>query len=138
MQDWIDRTAYGNRDISGAVDMFWLNNTLRISALEQVDFLRRLADGRLPFSTAAQETARRITIVEDAPSWTMHAKTGWATKGASDGKTDLGWVVGWVEREGRRWFFAINIDMPDAADPSKRMPLARALLADLGAFGSVP
>lgn len=138
MQGYIDAAGYGNRDISGEIHMFWLNNTLRISAHQQVDFLRRLADGALPFSAEAQETVRRITIIEDAPRWTMHAKTGWSTHGAADGKADLGWVVGWVERAGRRWFFAINIDMPDSADAQKRLPIARKLLDEAGAFGAGP
>lgn len=138
MQDFLDKAGYGNRDFSGEVDQFWLNNTLRISAHQQIDFLRRLADGTLPFSADVQETVRRITLLEDAPGWTMHAKTGWALKGAADGKTDLGWLVGWVERDGRRWFFAVNIDMPDSADPRKRMQIARKLLEGVGAFGTVP
>jgi beta-lactamase class D len=135
MQGWLDRVGYGNRRIGGAIDMFWLDDSLRISAARQIDFLRRLADGTLPFSERAQETVRRITIIEDAPHWTLHAKTGWSTKGAADEKTDLGWVVGWLERDGTRWFFAVNIDMPTADDAQKRMPIARKLLGDAGAFG---
>ncbi len=138
MQDLLDKVGYGNHRIGGAVDMFWLDESLRISAIEQIDFLRRLADGTLPFSGRAQETVRRITIVEDASTWILHAKTGWSTHGAADGKADLGWVVGWVERAGRRWFFAVNIDMPDSADAQKRMQIARKLLESEGAFGSVP
>lgn len=135
MQGFIDTVGYGNRDISGPIDAFWLNNTIRISALQQIEFLRRLADGTLPFSPRAQETVRRITIIEDAPGWILHAKTGWALKGAVDGKTDLGWIVGWLERDGRRWFFAVNIDMPKAEDAAKRLALAKQLLTTIGALG---
>lgn len=138
MQRWLDQVGYGNHRIGGAIDMFWLDESLRISAIQQVEFLRRLATGSLPFSERAQETVRRITVVEDAPGWILHAKTGWATHGAADGKADLGWVVGWLERDGRRWFYALNIDMPDSADAAKRLPLARQLLAEVGAFGHRP
>lgn len=137
MQGYIDAVGYGNRDISGPIDQFWLNDTVRISAHQQIEFLRRLADGTLPFSQGAQDTVRRITIIEDSPHWILHAKTGWAMKGAADTKTDLGWVVGWLERNGRRWFYAINIDMPKSEDPATRLPLARRLLTDAGAFGSI-
>jgi beta-lactamase class D len=135
MQGWLDQVGYGNRRIGGAIDMFWLDNSLRISAVQQIEFLRRLADGTLPFSERAQETVRRITIIEDAPHWILHAKTGWSTTGAVDEMADLGWIVGWLERDGRRWFFAINIDMPTADDAQKRLPIARKLLEDVGAFG---
>jgi beta-lactamase class D len=135
MQAWIDKAAYGNRDIGGGIDQFWLSGNLRISALEQVGFLRRLADGDLPFSVRAQETVRRIAIVESAPDFVLHAKTGWAVRDDSARAADLGWYVGWLERGGRRWFFAINIDMPQGAkDAAQRGPLARALLRDLGAL----
>ena len=73
MQEWIDKVGYGNRDIGGGIDRFWLSGKLRISAVQQIEFLRRLAHGTLPFSQIAQEAARRITIVDDAPvCWTEY------------------------------------------------------------------
>lgn len=134
MQGFIDAVGYGNRDISGPIDQFWLNDTVRISAKGQIDFLRQLADGTLPFSSSAQETVRRITIIEDAPHWTLHAKSGWGIKAAANAKTDLGWIIGWLDRGGRRWFFAINIDMPGAENAKQRLPLAKKLLGDAGGF----
>jgi beta-lactamase class D len=139
MQGWINKVDYGNRNIGGGIDRFWLDGgALRISAVQQIEFLRRLADGSLPFSSSVQETVRRITITEDAPTYTLHAKTGWAQKASLDGKNDLGWYVGWVERAGKRWFFAINIDMQAETDAPKRLTIARRLLGEIGAFGEVP
>ena len=43
MQQHIDAVGYGNRDISGGIDQFWLTGALRISPLEQVQFLQRLS-----------------------------------------------------------------------------------------------
>jgi beta-lactamase class D len=57
-----------------------------------------------------------------------------ALASVADGKSNPGWVVGWFERDGRRWFFAVNIDMPKAGDAQKRPPLAKALLADIDAI----
>jgi beta-lactamase class D len=131
MQSWIDRAGYGNRDISGGIDRFWLGRGgLRISAVEQIAFLRRLATDTLPFSARSQDIVRRITIVEQAEAYTLHAKTGWKSV---EGETDLGWYVGWVERDGKRWFFALNIDMTDG-DAPKRALLAKALLVKAGAL----
>ncbi|MEZ5462641.1 class D beta-lactamase [Dokdonella sp.] len=135
MQAYLDAVDYGNRSIGDTIDQFWLDNSLRISARQQVDFLRRLADGKLPFTERSQEAVRRITISTDAPGWILHQKTGWSTRGAADGKTDLGWSVGWLERDGRRWFFAINIDMPAADDATKRLSIPLRLLESIGAFG---
>ncbi|UXI67841.1 penicillin-binding transpeptidase domain-containing protein [Tahibacter amnicola] len=78
MQHWIDAAGYGNRDIGGDIDSFWLGGggKLRISAVGQIEFLRKLADGSLPFSARSQEIARRITVVEEAPAYVVHGKTG--------------------------------------------------------------
>jgi beta-lactamase class D len=135
MQAWIDKAGYGNRDIDGDIDTFWLSGPLRISAEQQVDFLRRLADDKLPFSLRAQETVRRISITEAQPRYVLHAKTGWGTKAAQNAASDdIGWYVGWVESGGRRWFFAMNMDIHDSDDGGKRVPLAKQLLSTLGAL----
>jgi len=42
MQQYVDAAHYGNRDISGKIDTFWLEGGLRISAEEQVEVLKRL------------------------------------------------------------------------------------------------
>ncbi|HEY2395476.1 MAG TPA: class D beta-lactamase [Rudaea sp.] len=135
MQEWVDKAGYGNRDIGGGIDQFWLGGKIRISAAQQIEFLRRLAHGSLPFSERAQEAVRRITIVEAAPDYVMHGKTGWAPKGNNGRTTDLGWYIGWIERGGRRWFHALNIDMPQGGDDAaKRQLIAKALLVRAGAL----
>ena len=138
MQAWLDRVGYGNRDIGGGIDRFWLDGALRISQVEQVRFLQRLATGSLPFRPDVQEAVRRIAIVEAAPGWVLYAKTGWALVGAE--QADFGWYVGWLERDGRRWLFALTIDMPRAReDAPKRISIARSVLARIGALpGDAP
>ena len=135
MQQWIDRVGYGNHEIGGGIDQFWLTGRLRISAEQQIAFLRRLVDDKLPFSLRAQEAVRRICITESQPHYVLHAKTGWGTRAAQNAANDdLGWYVGWIERDDRRWFFALNIDMSNAGDAAKRVVLAKRLLRQLGAL----
>lgn len=140
MQSWIDKAGYGNRNIDGGIDQFWLTGGLRISAEQQVAFLRKLADGTLPFSERAQEIVRRITIYEAGTDFILHAKTGWGTHAAENSPDpakadDIGWYVGWVEHGGKRWFFAMNIDIAKPEDGAQRVTLAKKLLTTLGAFG---
>ena len=132
MDAWIGRVGYGNGDSGGGIDRFWLKQgALRINAEQQIAFLQRLADGTLPFRPQVQEAVRRIALMEDGTGHRLHAKTGWAER---EGEDDLGWYVGWVERDGARWFFALNIDMPAAGDAAKRIAIARRALASLGAL----
>ena len=51
-----DSIQYGNP--SGGVDRFWLDGALRISAMEQVDFLRKLYRNELPFKVEHQRLVR--------------------------------------------------------------------------------
>ena len=129
MQEWVDRVGYGNRDLSGGIDQFWLTGGLRISAREQVALLRRLVDDELPFDRAHQDTVRRLMLQSTAPDFRLFGKTGWAIV---PGQTDLGWYVGFSEYRDRRFFFALNIDMPSADDAPEREQLVRRLLADVG------
>lgn len=141
MQEWVDKAGYGNRDIGGGIDQFWLSGKLRISAVQQIDFLRRLAAGTLPFSPRAQEVVRRITAIEVAPGYVLHGKTGWC--GNEGGQPDTGWFIGWLERGGRRWYVAVNVDLPSytregsvEANGPKREAIARAVLARVGALSA--
>ena len=128
MQDHVDRLGYGNRRIGTVVDRFWLDGPLRISALEQARFLAGLAQGKLPLSERSQRIVREILHVEEKDGEVLFAKTGWAS-----GPTPpmIGWWVGWVERDGKVYAFALNIDMATADDTAKRIPIGRSLLARL-------
>jgi beta-lactamase class D len=48
LQEGVDRLGYGNRDLGGALDSFWLDGALRVSALQQIDLLVGLERGALP------------------------------------------------------------------------------------------
>lgn len=137
MQEWVDRTGYGNGDIGGGIDQFWLDGDLRISPLEQIDFLERLALGELPFRAEVTSAVADILVREQAPGWTWSHKTGTAL--AED--PDLGWLVGLTEHDGRRFVFAMNLDLrPVTAVDTQLDPLVRQFLAQriLEAEGALP
>ena len=48
MSRYLDVFGYGNRDISGPIDQFWLDGQLRISPRGQVEFVHRMLAGELP------------------------------------------------------------------------------------------
>ncbi|MBY4896094.1 class D beta-lactamase [Cupriavidus sp. AU9028] len=128
MQAWVDRLDYGNRQLGQQVDQFWLRGPLAISAVEQTRFLARLATGQLPASQRSQRWVREMMRVESTPQYSVYAKTGWAM----DDGLSLGWWVGWVEREGRIHPFALNMDLPRDELAAHRMPIAKAMMEDLG------
>src|SRR5712671_5145762 len=60
MADFVQRLDYGNHTTSGGITNFWLESTLRISADEQVAFVRRLWADSLPVSKGVQQTTREL------------------------------------------------------------------------------
>ena len=109
MKGWITREHYGNMDISGGIDQFWLRGGLRISQEEQIDLLRRVYSGELHFSRRTMEIVKRMIILKDTATYTLRGKTGW---GNEDGR-NIGWLVGYLERNGNVYFYATNIETPE-------------------------
>jgi beta-lactamase class D len=65
IQAWIDSLGYGNKNISGAVDSFWLNNALKISPDEQLGLMKRLYFDQLPFRKSVHEMVKSVMLQED-------------------------------------------------------------------------
>jgi beta-lactamase class D len=132
MRAWVERLGYGNRSVEGGLDLFWLTGELRISALEQVEFLRRVHDGHLPVSERSLDALREIMHVEERDGAVLRGKTGW---GRLDGR-QYGWLVGWVEREGGTAFFALQLDTADPSFPMIRArdAIVRGVLAELEVY----
>ena len=130
MREWLQRLEYGNADIGGGIDLFWLQGSLRVSAYEQVRFLHKLAEGRLPATQRAQRLVRNAMMVEKMRGLALYAKAG----ASGHARDPVAWSVGWVERQGRPVaYFAMNL----APRPSGRcdaLEIARAILAEAGAL----
>jgi beta-lactamase class D len=128
MRENVSKLGYGNADIGASVDTFWLRGPLRISAVEQTQFLAKLAQEALPYPQALQAKVREIIVVEKGANWTLYGKTGWENAPGPG----VGWWVGWVQKDKGIYAFALNIDMQTASDTSKRVELGKASLAALG------
>ena len=126
MQKYVDLFDYGNRDIGGGIDQFWLTGNLRIDPVQQVDFVDRLRRGALPVSKRSQDLVRDILPVTKAGDTIIRAKSG--LLGAETGKPSLGWMVGWAEKGEARTVFALNHGLSVSraispiAWPSRSMP----------------
>lgn len=127
MQRYVDSFDYGNRDISGGIDQFWLEGGLRISPEEQVKFLRRFYEGRLGVSDSATRMVKDVLVLEETQAYRLSGKTGW---GGAD-SAEVGWLVGYLERGKDVYFFATNIPIRRNQDAAARMSITRAILREL-------
>ena len=132
MQKYLDLFDYGNRDIGGGIDQFWLTGNLRIDPVQQVDFVDRLRRGALPVSKRSQDLVRDILPQTKVGDSVIHAKSG--LLGAETGKPSLGWLVGWVDKGSSPTVFALNLDCTEPRHIADRMKLAQQCLGDIGAI----
>lgn len=132
MKDFLERLDYGNHDVVGGIDQFWLTGALRTDCIQQIDFLDRLRRGALPVSERSQALVRDILPVTKDGQAIIRAKSG--LLGAEIGKPSLGWMVGWVENGPARTIFAMNMDCKEPRHIPMRMALTQDCLREIGAL----
>lgn len=108
--EYLKSFDYGNKIIGDKEDYFWLDWSLQISANEQIEFLKKLVKGELPFNKRNIDIVKDIMIVEENDNYIIRAKTG-----LSDKKNGIytGWYVGYVESNNNVYVFALNMDETD-------------------------
>lgn len=138
MQKYVDAFEYGNRNIGGGIDRFWLSGDLRISPLEQIAFVDRLRRRALPVSKRAQDLTADILPVTQIADGVIRAKTGLTgvtDRSMTDGKgVAVGWLVGWAEKGSAQTVFALNLDVREPKHSASRMKIAQQCLSDIGAI----
>ncbi len=107
MKYYVQKMNYGNIDISGGLDKFWLMNSIAISADEQVGFLTELYYDKLPFSKRTFEIVKDIMILDKTDTSVMRGKTGSSINKKEN--YSIGWFVGYLENKNNTYIFAANI-----------------------------
>ncbi|MBF0164953.1 MAG: class D beta-lactamase, partial [Magnetococcales bacterium] len=131
MTEWLIRIDYGNHEIGTRVDRFWLDGPLKISPIEQVEFIGRVALGQAPFSDQTRAALKRVLPTETFGAARLMGKTGFAPE-----NSDMhGWYVGWVERDGQpTWAVAVHLFLSASAQLPLRTAMARDALRIVGAL----
>jgi beta-lactamase class D len=136
MRQMVSQFGYGNQEVSGGwdsprlFDAFWLSGSLRISADEQIEFLRRFYAGKLSISKRSTSIVKDILVMEKTYAYTLSGKTG---GGSLANDRALGWFVGYVETKDNVYFFAANIEGPSfAAIRDRRIELTKQILTERG------
>lgn len=133
MKQWIDSIGYGNRDISGPIDSFWLNNKLKISPDEQLGLLKKLYFDQLPFRKSVQQQVKDVMLQENNTAYKLSYKTG---RGYDENGDGIGWVAGWIEENNHVYFFVTFVKAPgkDTDITAVRMNITKAILKQYGFF----
>jgi beta-lactamase class D len=117
---YLEKFDYGNKSTTVETDdsnlkiAFWLIGELKISQEEQISFLRKLYDYKLPASTHSIDVTKEILIDEKKDNYILSGKLG-RGKISKDGK-EIGWYVGYVEKGDNVYFFATNFESTNPSD----------------------
>jgi beta-lactamase class D len=130
MKQFLTQFNYGNKTMGDRVDYFWLDDSLKISANEQVEFLKAFYSEKLSVSKRSTEIVKDILKLEETETYKLSAKTG---GGSISESASIGWFVGYVETKGNVYFFALNLEGANFAEiRDKRIGLTKQILASLG------
>lgn len=113
IKEYLYAFDYGNKDFSGTLgkndglENAWLESSLKISAENQIQFLKKFVLEILPVTKQSLQMTKKLLYIEQSKSNTdFYGKTG---GGFIKNKYAHGWFVGWIEKDNNTFIFASQI-----------------------------
>lgn len=128
---YLKKLSYGNEDLSGGTNSFWLNSSLKISPLEQVQLLTAFYKQDLDFNPKDIATLKQAIKISESPTYLLSGKTG---TGRINNKDISGWFIGYIEKSDKAYIFTSHITSKDDADGSHAAEIALSILKDKGLY----
>lgn len=128
-QKYVRDFNYGNKDLTGQPTRFWLAGLFRISANQQIDFLRKFYHHDLPVAERSVNLVKDCIVLEQTDQYKFSGKTG----GGMLTDTDyIMWLVGYIERDGKVYYYAMNFKSDDFNGTSQaRYEITKGILREL-------
>lgn len=127
LQHSLNSIHYGNEDLSGGLSTYWAESTLKISPVEQVELLARLASGNLPFKPENLQAVKESLFLTKSGCVSLYGKTG---TGAVNNKDINGWFIGFIQSSQNTYVFAVNLQGDDCANGAAAGEIALDILRD--------
>ncbi|WP_096187324.1 BlaR1 family beta-lactam sensor/signal transducer [Evansella halocellulosilytica] len=131
IQHYINELDYGNKDLSGGLREYWLESSLKISPVEQVELLREFYANQFNFRDNNVHHVKEVLKLEENRGATLYGKTG---TGMVNGKVINGWFIGFLETDTDTYFFATNIQHDDNAYGSDAAEITLSILNSEGIY----
>ncbi|MDP1621043.1 MAG: class D beta-lactamase [Bacteroidales bacterium] len=137
MKSTLAKMDYPGMDVHpGNIDLFWLEGNSRITPRQQVEFLRRLYEEKLPLKRSVMKAVKKIMVNEATRDYILSGKTGWAIRNGNN----YGWFVGYLETNGKVFFLATLVEPKDQKRVNDfavaRKTVTMEVLEYLGIIGS--
>lgn len=124
---YFQKIGYGNADVTGDISSYWMESSLKISPIEQVELLTKLHQNEFDFKAENIEAVKEAIQLSASSDTVLYGKTG---TGRVNGKDINGWFVGSVENGQHTYFFACNIQSDANATGSHASEIALSILTD--------
>lgn len=128
VQEYLHKIGYGNEDLSGNFSSYWMESSLKISPIEQVELLTRLQNQNLGFTPENVNAVKDAIHISSSSFGNFYGKTG---TGRVNGQDINGWFIGFVENRDNTYFFATNIQSEQHATGSVAADITLSILSDL-------
>lgn len=126
ISSFLKKINYGNKQISKDLKLYWADDSLKISAVEQVELLQNFYTNTFDCSEQNIQAVKDALRVGEFSGRTLYGKTGTIRR---NGRDISGWFVGFVETDDNVLYFAANIQGVDHADGSQAAAITRSVLS---------
>ena len=128
VQEYLHKIGYGNEDLGNDSSSYWMESSLKISPIEQVELLAKLQNNSLEFAPENVEAVKDSIHIFSSSFGDFYGKTG---TGRMNGQDINGWFIGFVENTDNTYFFATNIHHKTEATGGKAAEITLSILSDL-------
>lgn len=134
IQDYIRKIGYGNELVNANLSSYWMQGTLKISPVEQVELLTALYDNRFGFAPENINAVKNSICLFSSEHFSSASKSFYGKTGTGrvDGQDVNGWFIGYIEAAGNTYFFATNIQAAENATGSKASEISFSILSHMG------
>ena len=126
--DYIKEIGYGNKNMSGDFSTYWMESSLKISPIEQVELLTQLQNNNFGFAPENINAVKDSICLSSFDAGTFYGKTG---TGRVDGQDVNGWFIGYIETADNTYFFATNIGADSDATGGNATEITMSILSDM-------
>ena len=128
VSEYINKIGYGNKKLNNNLSGYWLESSLKISPVEQVELLTRLYNNDFNFSLKNINVVKNSILISSSDTRKIYGKTG---TGRIDGHDVNGWFIGFVETADNTFVFATNISAENEAAGSNAAAITMSILSEL-------
>lgn len=128
VKHYIQKIGYGNKNLHADLSSYWMQSSLKISPIEQVELLTKLFRNDLDFTPENVDTVKESFHILSANDGDFYGKTG---TGQVNEKNINGWFVGCIETNGNTYIFSTNIQSSDNATGTKASEISLSILSDM-------